>query len=110
MSTLYFVLKNTAITFVLVSLLQIKIGSQTMEYRLMNLIRSDLAPMFLDKEKVELNGNSIEFSREQLDSIKERIKNSEALKNAKAGAKEMLLDEIQNIFNKEENKKSDEEK
>ena len=32
----------------------------------------------------------------------EKIKNSEALKNAKAGAKDMLLDEIQNIFNDKE--------
>ena len=102
MSTLYFVLKNTAITFVLVSLLQIKIGSQTVEFRLMSLVRSELAPMFLDKEKLELNGKPVRFTKEQLSSIKEKIKNSEALKNAKAGAKDMLLDEIQNIFNDKE--------
>lgn len=102
MGTLYFVLKNTAITFILVSLLQIKIGSKTMESRLMNLIRSDFAPMFLDNNRLELNGRSVKFSKEQLDSLKEKIKNSEALKNARAGAKDMLLDEIQKIFNEEE--------
>lgn len=109
MGTFYFVLKSTVITFVLVSLLQIKLGSQTLEFRLMNLIRTDLAPMFLDKDKLQINRNSVEFSKEQLHSIKEKIKNSDALKNAKDGAKDMLLEEIQSLFQNEKNKDSQEE-
>ena len=109
MGSIYFFLKNMVITFVVVSILQINIGSKTMEQRLMSLVRKDLAPMFLDKDKLLVDGDPVQLTRKQMESLKKEIKNSETYKKAKAGAKEVLLDEIQDIFKSSKDEDSNED-
>jgi|GEM_PF-3629198 len=51
MTSLYFILKNTVLTFVLVSLLQIQLGSKTLETYLMSFIRNSFAPTLEESNK-----------------------------------------------------------
>jgi hypothetical protein len=97
MGTAYFILKNTVLTFVIVSLLQIEVGSKTLETYLMRFVRSSLAPKFLGQEPIEIDG-SMNFSKEQLNSIKDKIRQSEFYKEAKSSVRETMIEEIQSIY------------
>lgn len=97
MGTAYFVLKNTVLTFMIVSFLQIEVGSKTLETRLMGFVRKSLAPKFLGREPIEID-KSMDFTQNQVESIKGRIKNSEFYKDAKSGMREAIMEEIQSLF------------
>ena len=108
MGTAYFVLKNTVLTLVIVSFLQIKLGSKTLETYLMGFVRETLAPKFLGHEPIEIDG-SMRFNKNQVESIKQRFRKSEFYKEAKEGVKETLMEEIQSLYN-DENAPKDENK
>jgi len=101
MGTAYFVLKNTVLTLVIVSFLQIKLGSKTLETYLMGFVRESLAPKFLGHEPIEIDG-TMNFSKNQVESIKQKFRKSEFYKEAKEGVKETLMEEIQSLYNKED--------
>lgn len=100
MGTLYFVLKNTVLTFVLVSFLQVKIGSKSLETYLMGFVRGTLAPQFLGQKPIEMNG-SLNFSKDQIESIKSKLKESDFYKDAKTSVKEAIIEEVQGLYSKQ---------
>ena len=96
MGSLYFILKNTVITFMIVSFLQIKVGSKTLETRLMSLVRESLAPKFLGHEPFEMDG--MQFSKDQIKDIKSKVKESDFYKEATSGMREAIMEEMQTMF------------
>jgi len=107
MGTLYFVLKNTVLTFVIVSFMQINIGSKTVETYIMNFVRSTLAPQFLGREPIEIDGR-LQFSKDQIESIKSKLKKSDFYKDAKSSAKKAILEEVQGLYSNEEKPETEE--
>jgi hypothetical protein len=103
MSSLYFVVKNSILTFVIVCLLQVKFGSKTIENRLMNWIRKDLAPTFLGTETVYESTPKIELSPETISKLRKKVYQSSVFKNIKNSAKEIFLNEITEVLKDSEN-------
>ena len=97
MSSLYFILKNTVLTFVLVSLLQIQLGSKTLETYLMSFIRNNFAPTFLGQSKNPESQKEV-LSPKQIKDLKAKIKKSDFYKDAKSSVKKTIMKEVQSLY------------
>ena len=103
MTSLYFILKNTVLTFVLVSLLQIQLGSKTLETYLMSFIRNSFAPTFLGQTKNPQSEKEV-LSPKQLKDLKSKIKESSFYKDAKSSVKKTIMKEVQSLYLEESTK------
>ena len=102
MGTAYFVLKNTALTFMIVSFLQLEVDSKSLEIHLMDVVRKNLAPKFLGHEPISIDSNK-NFTQDQIESIKIKIKDSEFYKEAKSSMRETIMREVQSFFKENKN-------
>ena len=108
MEMAYFILKNVVITFVIVNLLQMRVDSKPIETHLMGFVRKTLAPQFLGKESLEID-ESLKFTQNQIDSIKEKIRDSGFYKKAQSNMKKTILEEIQSLFKEKQKKREEQE-
>jgi hypothetical protein len=97
MGTLYFILKSTITSIFIVCLLQIKLGSSTLEFKLMNLIRNKLAPQILNIDSDYDSVQKIKIGPSDFKKLRKKIYESEALKSVQKKTKELLLKEMAEI-------------
>lgn len=103
MGTLYFIIKNSIVTLALVSLMQIQFGGRSLESRLMNYIRHDLAPNFLGaREDTYIKSSELKLHPEDLVALRKKIYESPYLSGVKDSAKEIFMKEISDIMKKRE--------
>lgn len=105
MGTIYFILKSIITSISIVCLLQIKLGSSTLETKLMNAIRNNIAPQILDIKSEYSDSQKIKIGPSDFKKLRKKIYESEALKSMKKKTKELLLKEMAEIeFKEDENK------
>lgn len=97
MGTLYFVVKNTIVTIVVVTLMQVSLLGKTIEDRVMNFVRGNFAVKFLGTEHISLNENSLELSPKQITEIRKRFGESAFMKMIKTQATEMMKEELKSL-------------
>lgn len=105
MGTIYFILKNSIITIVIVCLLQIQFGDKTLEDRLMTFVRTTVAPSFLGTETTYIKEKSLHVSPTDLGEIRKKIYDSPLFKGVKSGAKEVFLKEMTDVIKSSNEKK-----
>lgn len=110
MGTLYFVLKSSVVSFFIVCLLQIKIGSSTFEDRLMSFARKTLAPQVLNVETDYIKPGKYKIDAKDLKKVKDRIYKSKVLKDVRKKTKDLFLKEMADVFSKSANEKKEEDK
>lgn len=101
--SLYFVVKSSVITFLIVCLLQIQFHNKTLEDRLMKFVRKTLAPQVLGKESVNLNHRKYRLEPKEMAELKKRIFESDALKGVKKSAKAIFFKEMTDVMEKSKN-------
>lgn len=105
MGSLYFVLKNSIITIIIVCLLQIQISSKSLEERLMTFVRHTIAPKFLGTETTYITNESLQLSPKDLGNIRKKIYNSSAFKGLQKNAKDVFLKEMTEVIKQSQDKK-----
>lgn len=98
MGTIYFILKNSIITIVIVCLLQLKFGDKTIEDRVMGFVRLTVAPKFLDTETTYITKKSMKLNASDLNGIRKKIYNNPVFKEVKNSAKELFLKEMTDVI------------
>ncbi len=105
MGNIYFILKNSIITIIVVCLLQIKIGANTLEDRLMSFVRLTVAPKFLGRETAYITNESLQLTPQDLGKLRQKIYSSPIFEGAKKNAKELFLKEMTEVIKSSNEKK-----
>jgi len=106
---LYFVVKSTVITFVIVCLLQIQFQNRSLETRLMSFVRTTLAPQVLGSNDKKINHSDFTINPKEMNALKKRIFESDAFKGVGKSAKAVFIKEMEKVMNSKD-EKSDEKK
>lgn len=104
---LYFIAKSSIITFMIVCLLQIQFKNKTLEDRLMNFVRTSLAPTVLGLEKININHDDFTMSPEEIVMIRTKILNSDALKGVRKNVKKVFIREMENVLKEQQESRSE---
>lgn len=111
--TLYFVIKSTVVTFLIVCLLQIQFRDRTIEDRLMSFVRDSLAPQVLGDESIAIDHKKYRMSPKDIKSLRKKVFESNALKGVKKSAKSLFFEEMTEVMKtpdkKENENKSDDD-
>ena len=105
MGTLYFIIKNSIVTVIIVCLLQIQIAGKTFEERLMGFVQKTVAPKFLGTETTYVHENKLKMSPKDLSGIREKIYNNKMFDGVKKGAKDLFLKEMAEVIKESQEKK-----
>ncbi len=105
MGSLYFILKNSIITILIVCLLQIQFSNLSLEDRLMTFVRNNVAPNFLGAETTYINKKSIHMTPADLGEIRKKIYNSSIFSGLKKNAQDVLLKEMTEVIKSSNEKK-----
>ncbi|MGH1468890.1 MAG: hypothetical protein ACRBBP_08445 [Bdellovibrionales bacterium] len=105
MGNIYFILKNSIITIIIVCLLQIKLGASTLEDKLMTFVRQTVAPKFLGKETAYITSESLQLTPQDLGKIRSKIYNNPMFDGVKKNAKELFLKEMTEVIKSSNEKK-----
>jgi len=100
--SLYFVVKSSVLTVVIVCLLQIQFRDQTLEDRLMDFVRTSLAPQMLGQEQARIDQSTYKMSPKDMAALKKKVFESEALKDVRSNVKSLFLKEMNTVMDGEE--------
>ncbi len=101
MGSLYFIIKNTVLTVIIVCFMQIQFGGKSIEHRLMGFVRKTVAPKFLGTETTYIKEKSLAIDHKDL----QKIRNNKVFDGVKTKAKDLFFKEMNEVIKESQKEK-----